>query len=241
MNDIISVNEIDFQKAWAKVVMELQKNNWNAWNVIVRIENPLMINQEKHDRMICFAQDKDLVGQNQVAYTIFPYKLYKGQPRDIFYEQYWKYYRAFGLNRYARWGDTYFARMIRYEENNIEIDQLGTIIDGIKNRERNNGASYVMIIPYPQRDIRRTMGAPCLNYITVQVEKANNKKYINLCAVYRNHDFRKRAYGNYYGLGKLMEYIALETQSEVGALTCLSSHAYIDSDRAELVEIAGGF
>ena len=241
MNEIIVVNEENFQKAWAKVVLELKKNNWKAWNVIVRINNPLDIDQSMHKRMENFAQQRGLVGQNQVAYTIFPYKLYHRQSRDDFYKQYWKYYDAFHLRSYANWGDTYFARMIRYPDNGLEIDQLGTIIDSIKNRKVNNGASYVMVIPYPQKDVRRKMGAPCLNYITVQVELVNNKRIINLCAVYRNHNFRERAYGNYYGLGKLIEYIAIETRSEVGALTCLSSHAYVDNDKIYLEKMAEEF
>lgn len=241
MNEMIAIHGENFQKAWAQVVLELRKHHWYAWNVVVQISNPLEIDENKHKIMETFAANKRLVGQNQVAYTIFPYKLYKGQERNIFYEQYWRYYNAVKLKSYARWGDTYFARMIRYNGNGIEVDQLGTIIDSINNRIKNNGASYVMVIPYPQKDIKRKMGAPCLNYITVQVELIDSVRYINLCAVYRNHNFRERAYGNYYGLGKLLEYIALETRSRVGVLTCVSSHAYIDNDKAELVEIAEGF
>lgn len=241
MNEVIAIQSENFQNAWAQVVLELKKHSWNAWNVVVQIKNPLDIDENKHRIMEAFAADKRLIGQNQVAYTIFPYKLYKGQERDVFYAQYWRYYNAVKLASYANWKDTYFARLIRYNSNGVEIDQLGTIIDSINNRIINNGSSYVMLIPYPQKDIKRKMGAPCLNYITVQVELINGIRYINLCSVYRNHNFRERAYGNYYGLGKLLEYIALETNSIVGVLTCVSSHAYIDSDKARLLQIAEGF
>ena len=240
MNEIISINAEGFQETWAKVVLELRKNNWLAWNVIVRIDNPLKFDFDKHKIMEDFASNKELVGQNQVAYTIFPFKLYKGRTRDDFYNRYWRYYDAVNLKSYARWGDTYFARMIRYNEDNV-VDQLGSIIDSINERPKNYGASYVMVISYPQKDVKRMMGAPCLNYITVQVELQNSVRYINLLAVYRNHDFRAKAYGNYYGLGKLIEYIASETNSRVGVLTCVSSHAYINVDKDELTEIAEGF
>lgn len=241
MNELITVNTENFQEAWAKVVLELKNNHWSIWNLVVRIKNPVDIDEDKHKIMERFAHNKNLIGQNQVAYTIFPYKLYKGQARVDFYKHYWKYYDAFDLKSYANWGDTYFARMIRYGDKGNIVDQLGTIIDSINSRAKNYGASYVIVIPYPQKDIKRKMGAPCLNYITVQVELINRKKYINLCAVYRNHDFRERAYGNYYGLGKLMEYITSETHSRMGVLTCISSHAYINTDKGELTEIAGGF
>lgn len=238
---MIAIQAENFQNAWAQVVLKLKDYHWSAWNVVVQIQNPIAIDRNKHRIMEAFANEKGLVGQNQVAYTIFPYKLYKGQERDIFYEQYWKYYKAVKLKSYANWKDTYFARLIKYNSNGVDIDQLGTIIDGINNRRINYGSSYVMIVPYPQKDIKRKMGAPCLNYITVQVELINGIRHINLCAVYRNHNFRERAYGNYYGLGKLLEYIARETNSIVGVLTCVSSHAYINSDRTRLLQIAGEF
>ena len=206
----------------------------------MQIKEPLIFDPNKHRIMELFATEHDLVGQDQVAYTIFPYKLYKRQNREDFYRSYWRYYDAVNLKSYARWGDTYFARMIRYSDDNA-VDQLGDIIDSINDRTKNYGASFVIVIPYPQKDVKRIMGAPCLNYITVQVELIDSIRYINLLAVYRNHDFRTRAYGNYYGLGKLIEYIAIETQSRVGALTCVSSHAYIDNDKMELAGIAEDF
>lgn len=241
MNEMIVIHAENFQSAWAQVVLKLKDHHWSAWNLVVQIRKPVVIDENRHRIMEAFADEKGLIGQNQVAYTIFPYKLYKGQERDVFYEQYWRYYNAVKLESYAKWRDTYFARLIRYNSNGVEIDQLGTIIDSINNRKINNGSSYVMLIPYPQKDIKRKMGAPCLNYITVQVEIINNIRYINLCSVYRNHNFRERAYGNYYGLGKLLEYIALETNSKVGVLTCVSSHAYIDGDKARLLQIAEEF
>jgi thymidylate synthase len=73
----------------------------------------------------------------------------------------------------------------------------------------------------------------------VQVEKEDDKKIINLLAVYRNHDFYERAYGNYLGLIKLIQYIANETNSEVGNLTCISSHAELNGkNKKRLIEIA---
>lgn len=35
-----------------------------------------------------------------------------------------------------------------------------------------------------------------MNYITIQVEMVKKKRRINLCEVYRNHNFRDRAYVN---------------------------------------------
>lgn len=118
---------------------------------------------------------------------------------------------------------------------------MGSIIDNINSRSTNYGASYVITIPYPHRDINKLRGAPCLNYITVQVEYADDsctQKQINLLAVYRSHDFLQRAYGNYLGLRNLLKYIAVETSSQVGVLTCVSSRADVSNQKIELLNIA---
>lgn len=88
----------------------------------------------------------------------------------------------------------------------------------------------------------KLLGAPCLNYLTVQVyENDSGRKVINLLAVYRNHDFTVRTYGNYLCLRNLLRYICAETDSEVGSITCISSHAYINGYARELKAISDTF
>jgi thymidylate synthase len=75
------------------------------------------------------------------------------------------------------------------------------------------------------------MGAPCLNYVAVQLDA--DTKTMGLLAVYRNHDFFERAYGNYWGLCNLLRFMAKETNFNPGVLTCVSSHAYVDKNKTE--------
>jgi len=123
--------------------------------------------------------------------------------------------------------------MISYEKGNERINQLKNIIDAINARGRVSRAAYTIILEKPGCETKRAMGAPCLNYIAVQVE-SGNPRTINLLCVYRNHDFLKRAYGNYWGLANLLNFIACETESAIGTLTCVSSHAYVDGKKSEL-------
>jgi hypothetical protein len=51
---------------------------------------------------------------------------------------------------------------------------------------------------------------------------------IDLVAVYRNHDFLKKALGNYIGLGQLLQFIAAESDKKPGRVVCHSVHAYCD-------------
>lgn len=82
------------------------------------------------------------------------------------------------------------------------------------------------------------MGSPCLNYVTIQVENTGANRTIHLLAVYRNHDYRERTFGNYWGLCDLLKYICSETSSVVGSVTCISSHAYVVNNKASLLKIA---
>ena len=241
MNKPIIICEDSFQIAWAKVILALKAEKWKAWNIIVQIEHPAMFEKTNDKILECFAMDHSLLLPKHVAHTIFPQTFYRRDvSRERLYEKYWRFYRRTRDKPRNGWG-TYFERMINYSMPSGVIDQLGNIIDNINNRQTNYGASFIIIIPYPHRDLNKIMGAPCLNNISVQVEnisKFKNKKVINLLAVYRNHDFTERAYGNYSGLCNLIKYIANETNSIVGKLTCISSHAFIPNYKKELLNIA---
>lgn len=241
MNRPIVICEDSFQIAWAKAIISLSDHNWKAWNVLVQIDCPELYDKASDELLKNFANNHKLIPPKHVAHTIFPQTFLKpGISKDRLYEKYWKFFRLSRNMPHSGWG-TYFERMIRYSTPDGEIDQLGSIINNINNRSRNYGASYTIVIPYPHRDLNKLMGAPCLNYITIQVENSTNpikEKLINLLAVYRNHDFTERAYGNYLGLCNLMKYIAQETDSLIGTLTCVSSHAYVPKNCGELKVIA---
>jgi len=238
MNIPILINEISFQIAWAKAVKILSDNSWNMWNIIVQINNPELFDKGSDDLLTSFAKKNNIIIPKHVAHTIFPQSFYSnGITKENLYKKYWRFFDRPREKPRNGWG-TYFQRMIKYPIHNVSIDQLGTIIDSINNRERNYGASYFIIIPCPDKDLNIIMGAPCLNYITVQVENVSENKTINLLAVYRNHDFLRKVYGNYYGLCNLLKYIAHETNSKIGTLTCISSHAYVDDFKNELLHIS---
>lgn len=241
MNSPYLIVSESFQEAWANAIILLKDNGWNIWSLVVQITAPTLFNREKHDRVTEFSKHhEDIIEPDKVAYTIFPFRLYKSglTKRKRLYKGYWRYFKMTRQMEHSSWG-TYFERMIKYPTANGDVDQLGTIIDNINTRDKNYGASYVLIIPRPDKDLKKIMAAPCLNYITIQVEKKDDeKREINLLAVYRNHDFRARAYGNYYGLCKLLQYISFETGSDVGVLTCVSSHACTPNNKQELFQLA---
>ena len=241
MNNPVLIMESDFSHAWAKAIIELKNNSWDAWNFVVTINNPNEVNNTAVQKLTDFAKGKGLIIPDKVQHTIFPSRYYKNdriKNREKLYRIYNRFYDYTRQKPHSRWG-TYFKRMISYEtKNNEEYDQLGNIIDHINKRKKNYGAAHFMFIPQIGAESNRKMGSPCLNYVTVQVEKTGGNKTINLLAVYRNHDYRERTFGNYWGLCSLLKYICNETDSTVGSITCISSHAYVNNDKTELFKIA---
>ena len=241
MNNPILVCQDNFAYAWSKAIIELNRNLWNAWNLVITICRPDQLDDEAVALMTEFAQEQGLVLPWQVQHTIFPQRMYKQdriKNRQKLYKCYNRFYRFTRKMPHRGWG-TYFKRMISYtQKNGEEYDQLGNIIDKINNSASNYGASHIIFIPQIGVDTNRRMGSPCLNYITVQVEKTQSNRTISLLAVYRNHDFRERAFGNYWGLCSLLKYMCTETDSMMGSITCISSHAYVNTNKTELFSIA---
>ena len=123
--------------------------------------------------------------------------------------------------------------MTHYDKAGEVVDQLGNIIKAIKTRENVSRAAYTIIIQNPGGETLRPLGGPCLNYLAVQIEPGNSM-VLGLLAVYRNHEFTERAYGNYWGLCNLLRFLALEVGAATGPLTCVSSNAYVSQKKTAL-------
>jgi len=232
----------DFQNAWLEAIRHLVTTHWELRNLVVHIKNPGVLDQSFHIRLEAFAKAQRILGPKHVAYTIFPYRLYarKGAAGMLFQA----YNRHDGLyerlhRRKPGWG-TYFRRMTLYEGRDGPINQLDRIIDAIRNRTNLSRAAYAILIQHPGGETVRPRGGPCLNYIAVQAESGPPLS-LGLLAVYRNHDFLERAYGNYWGLCNLLLFLAKETGGTPGPLTCVSSHAYVAGSKTALKQLVEGF
>jgi hypothetical protein len=54
---------------------------------------------------------------------------------------------------------------------------------------------------------------------------------LSLTAMYRNHSYVSRCLGNLIGLGRLQACVAEQAGLKVGSLTCVSTHAEIDTGK----------
>ena len=235
INAPVTIVKEGFQEAWLEVVGALVRSQWELRNLVVQIRNPAQIDKALNDRVGDFARAQDLLAPRHVAYTIFPHRLYGGgRNADAVFAS---YNRKDGLyerlhRRKKDWG-TYFRRMTHYEgkKGNV-VNQLGNIIAALRDRGNVSKAAYTIVIQHPGGETIRPLGGPCLNYLAVQAE--SDPFTVGLMAVYRNHDFLERAYGNYWGLCNLVAFIANEVRAAPGPLTCVSSHAYVDGNKTAL-------
>jgi len=234
INGPMQVVADSFQHAWLDVVNQLESAHWELNNVVAHIRNITAMDQGFHSDMESFAEDQAILGPKHVAYTIFPHGLYRGKDAEGVFEA---YNRPGGFydRKKTRWG-TYFRRMTSYKVKNERVNQLKNIIDAIRDRETLNKAAYTVTLQYPGKETIRKMGGPCLNYLAIQAKPArgNSPMTLGLMAVYRNHDFLQRAYGNYWGLCNLIGFLAREVGGRPGPLTCVSSHAYVSEKKTAL-------
>jgi len=237
INEPLVTTQTSFQLAWKEAVSLLSRNGWELRNLIVHIKDPTMLDHSFHQKVRGFCRKRSLLDPKDVAYTIFPHKLYEksGNADKLFYS----YNRTRGLYDKLRnhpkrgWG-TYFRRMTHYGNSSSPTNQLKNIIQSIKAIDHIYGSAYTILIQKPGRETVRPMGGPCLNYIAIQIEPEDSAPALGMLCIYRNHDFLERAYGNYWGLCNLARFLAIETEFKPGPITCISSHAYIDNAKTAI-------
>jgi len=242
INEPVVVTEQSFQQAWLAVISLLKRSSWDIRNLIVQIKNTQLIDNIFHQKVSQFASREGLLSPKHVAYTIFPQGLYehRGDAAKLFHA----YDRPNGfferLNRRKPGWDTYFRRMTHYEKTGeVAVNQLDNIIRAICTRDRLYRSALTIVIQNPGSETVLPRGGPCLNYISVQLEPTQPIT-LGLLAVYRNHDFIQRAYGNYWGLCNLLNFLATEVKAVPGPLTCVSSHAYVANKKKALMSMVGG-
>jgi hypothetical protein len=237
----IVIQASNTSEAWLKAVRRLLDCGGECFSLMVEIANPTQTEAAIHGAYEQLLADYGLLTVKKVVYTVFPVSLYNNpqvaRNASRLFEAYNRKGGVFDRlqSRYPRkmgWG-SYFRRLTHYpavDKNGrvVTINQLERTIEMLRTRQRTHKAAYTLLIQIPGIDGSRTIGGPCLNYLALQLEKP---RVLNCLAVYRNHDFIQRAYGNYLALGHLMQFLCDQTDYSLGRLSCLSSHASIKNLR----------
>jgi hypothetical protein len=249
----VFVSEKDVSTAWVTALNELVRCGGDAVNLIVAIADPTAEQQGVRQVLDRFVDERRRATHNSVervstvANTLFPSAWYVPERLGPSAAEH-----LYDLERSTRpvtrrrnRRGTYFERMVAWPgPAKQEFNQLAQVIDRVRlARERGHerGHEYEVGLTTPADEIaapvlvpgkdRYTMGFPCLSHLSFSLLDG----VVHLLAVYRSHDFIRRAYGNYVGLGRVLHFVAQESGVPVGELTCVSASATAEITRG------GGF
>ena len=187
--------------AWLLAANHILRCGGDCFNLVVEIEDPTSENIETRKFLDVFLETKGKKPIEEVANTIFPSSLYFPLlGRKQLYENYeiaWPLVRLFPANK----SGTYFYRMIHWSSSE-PLNQLEVTIQKLRNTSQSLTKLrniYEMSIYRPENDRKNRMGFPCLSHLSFKLYDGR----LHLTAVYRNHFYIERAYGNFVGLGKL--------------------------------------
>lgn len=232
----ITIDKNNALEAWQEGCRQLCIHGKSVFNMVTTISQPSVFDETWLNEFNTKRFNDREASLIDVVNTIFPYRLRQKYPnRQEFYAAYIKsHLRAKRMRpRSKRWG-TYFERLIAFGNN--PINQLEEIISTLEHRQRDYQASLVMHISSAETDsLIKTIGNPCLQYIELLSEHPQS---LSLLAVYRNHDYLNKAFGNFIGLSKLLEFICCEVGKQPGNLICHSAHAYFDCGKNVIREFA---
>ena len=228
---VLQIEESNSLKAWkegAKVLVQ----SGEIYNLVTTISDPTHFKLNWFSNYNPARYKKGISTLSEVATTIFPYKfMSRNYSRIQLYEKYISVHeKSKKINKRTKhtWG-TYFDRIIRFGDG--ESNQLEKVINALTTWNRNPKANLVIHTSSIDLDTPKIMGSPCLQYIQLLCP---NKNTISMLAIYRNHDFFSKAFGNFIGLGQLLKFVCNETNRRPGALVCHSAHAYYSSPKTQL-------
>jgi thymidylate synthase len=226
-------------RAWlAAVQVLLEVPNGQCSNLAVSIDSPTTedaaIRRELDDFITAVRRDprRRTRSVETVAATIFPSAFYRPaakDPESHLYEWEAKIRPAVRRDP-ANTRGTYFERLVAYPgPDGKPYNQLHHVLEKLRWARAHgwrNGNFYELALFHPERD-PQPEGFPCLSHVSITLADGR----LDAAALYRNQTFVSRAYGNFVGLGSLLNFLAAESGFAVGELLCVASHADLESDK----------
>jgi len=239
---MITITHDNLSHAWSDALQALVANHGKAVHLAVAVGRP----SDPEDAGIrgtldAFIDERRRAGKkiwpvSTVANTMFPSAFYRRDRENARGRLYELHAKAQRIQRRLD-SDSYFNRLVAYPGADGEpFNQLEYIVDRLikqrKPRERGGPMSSAyevgltvpaggnLRVQAPGKD-RNIMSFPCLSQISFTLDG----DVLNLAALYRNQFFVTRAYGNYVGLARIGDFIAHETDAQLGEVLCVATHA----------------
>lgn len=233
-------SQLDCATAWLEAVKLVDSQpGHEAHNVIIDITNPVAgatLANPIVSRVNHFLAEREK-SVECIANTIFPQTLYQHYGADTFIDLFHKRVLP-KVRKNGRWSGYYFERMTSMPMvGGGTLDQLSRTVARIKDTSNKSLNKHELSLFDPERDVTGSpYGGQCLSFLSFHLVPGTPRTLL-LTAQYRNHYYIEKLLGNLIGLGRLMAFVAAETETKLGALTVLSTHAIIDQPDASRQQI----
>ncbi len=227
-NFVAHVVEDNLSIAWAKTFLQVIKHpEISPLTITIKglsnnnISEHAVIRKELDDCLI----KNSLNSCQTTANTIFPKSLWnRKKDRNTLYERYLDCLPQISKCKNNAHG-IYFERLIAYGNQNTKINQLEYIIQTYrKGNHRRSALQATIFNPFFDTTNQRQRGFPCLQ----QVGFARiGKSELSVTGYYPKEHILDRGYGNYLGLCRLGQFMALEMGLELAQMTCFVGVAIV--------------
>ncbi len=206
----------------------IESDGGKDFNLVIAIQKPCVEIPEATRVIDELAEDLELKSTMENANAIWPsfFARPKRKSAEVFSD----------IERYAipaiktackNRHDSYVERLVawRSAESVMPVPQLQNVLTRLKNEVGNpapKSSSYEISIYSPRLDAGY-MSFPCLSHLSFKYD--HRRGLLHLTALYRNHTYLSHAYGNFIGLGRLIEFVCRETETYPGELVSISTHA----------------
>ena len=219
----------DIHEAWLVAAKHLLKVKTEI-GMSVTISDPLAEVGNKVSRLnpkAIVASEKSL---SDVANTIFPKETAAWGEVEPFFDRYARAYERL-LKSSSGWG-CYYQRLTSFGDSND--NQVKNIIDAMNRWGGGHRGTCTLHLSSPELDRFKKMGNPCRQFGEFLREDDGS---LTLLCVYRSHDYFSKALGNFVGLVRLLKFVAMHTNSQVGRIICISSYANFSSTKEQLKQL----
>lgn len=233
------VSSSSITRGWLEVCEHLlTQPNWTDTTVVVCMSQPTTLDDKDKrisELLNTFLVEHGRYGNHTVAETIFPaYEylrrgtegVYRVYPEEIFPRL------KEDLKEVKKWG-TYAHRLLgkRTDKDGDSYIPLEYCIEKMQDKQPKRAIYEVdfgfgadLALYDDCLDRKHRIGGPCLSHLSFKVIDGE----VHLTALYRSHYYLQRAYGNFLGLARLLDFVSREAKLDVGQLVCHSTMARLE-------------
>jgi hypothetical protein len=232
--------------AWREAVRLVDAEpGHEAYNVIIDIANPVgrsTMADPVVAEVSAFLERHEELPIETIANTIFPSGLYRRHGAPLFFDRFRENVLP-KVRRTGKWSGYYFERMMQLPQpNGKPVNQIWDIVQRIRDPKVKAKNKFELLVFDPTRDVNGSpYGGQCMSYASLKLVGSGALRRVVMTVLYRNHYYSEKLLGNIIGLGRLLEFVAKESEVRLGPLTIVSTHAVIDcpgtSTRAHLTKL----